>query len=1099
MRRQLDLKLALWLVGIVFVFGVSLHALHAYQVDRNADALLHQADRALDKKQIDQALRMFGHYLAYRPHDTDARARYGLLLEKHATNPPDRLRAALTLQEVLRDDPSRKDVRFRLVHCLVNLQRLPEAIGEAEKLLTDWDKPGEIEHVLGWCHEAQGKYEKAAEWFRKAIAIDPHRLESYVLLAEVLQAKLNEPEQAAEVMNDLVQHNPRSFQAYLTRSRFLQKHGDNARAEKDIQEALTLAPEEQAVLLAAADWSQSHGNSDTARKHLAKGIALHPTDATMYKALAGLELTSGKRAPAKELLRQGLKQNPESVDLSVLLIDILIDEAELAEAEQLLADLRRSGFVSPMTDYFQGRLKVQRGQWSSAIPLLERARAELGAGSEWASRVNLLLGLCYRQSGDLEQQLTAFRLAVLLEPTWTAAHMGLGSALLTAGRQEEAMLELQLVSKSADAPPEVWTELARCMLLRTQRQLAQQQNWAELNKLLDKCEKVRPGSIEVRILRAEVLAAQKKFDEAADLLENARGKFPKNIAIESALADLARRENRFDEATKIIDQAEKTLGNSLEIRLARIRLWRSANTPQARQVLAAQADNLQSLSIENRTRILREVADALANQGDTTVAEKLWRRLIQDNPSDVRSRFRIVEAKLQAGQVEQVRPLLLELRKLEGEKGTLWRHAMAASLLAESPHQPAKLAEARRIVAEARRLQRDWGRLPLLEARIDEADGKPALAIQNYQAAFELGERSPRMVFRLIQLLQDRHNFASAEDVLRKFEDEAPLPSELSRLGAEIALSNNNLKRALALAKAAVPAASRDYRDYLWLAKIHEAADQQPQAEQYLRQAVALAGHTPDTWVALVRHLVRAGERGAAESVVRQARDKVPPARAAFTLARCYEALGEPEEAEKYFHEALTQRPDDFTILFAAGDFFRSSDQPVKAIPVLKKALRPEVAAPIEMVVRGRRQLAVILGPSDPKQALELLDMNRSLLGANVTDVRARALVEGTTPRKQLSSIQAFEATLGGGSGSPEEMFLYAKLCEAADNAATARRVLLELVTSNPHNAQYLAHYARSQALSGELSDALSYFHKLERLEPKSQRTLELKKLILKI
>src|SRR5262249_24674380 len=148
--------------------------------------------------------------------------------------------------------------------------------------------------------------------------------------------------------------------------------------------------------------------------------------------------------------------------------------------------------------------------------------------------------------------------------------------------------------------------------------------------------------------------------------------------------------------------------------------------------------------------------------------------------------------------------------------------------------------------------------------------------------------------YRLVQLMQERRNFTGAEEVLRKFEEQQPLPPELARLGAEIALANNHPGGALAMAQQAVPAGSRDYRDYLWLARIPETPRDVPPAETHLRKAVALAPHTPDTWVALVRHLVRAGQRSAAQSVVHEASAKVPAIRATFTLARCHDALGQP-------------------------------------------------------------------------------------------------------------------------------------------------------------------------------------------------------------
>src|SRR5262249_21773968 len=155
----------------------------------------------------------------------------------------------------------------------------------------------------------------------------------------------------------------------------------------------------------------------------------------------------------------------------------------------------------------------------------------------------------------------------------------------------------------------------------------------------------------------------------------------------------------------------------------------------------------------------------------------------------------------------------------------------------------------------------------------------------------------------------------------RVLEGQSPLDKELARLGADIALGNRDLKRAVALARQAVPAASRDYRDQLWLAHVLWTAGQPAEAEETLRGAVKTAPSNPDVWVALVRHLARTGQHGEAEAVLEEARQKLPKDRVPLTMARGYEALGQLDRSEQVYLDLLKQRPDDFIALASLADF----------------------------------------------------------------------------------------------------------------------------------------------------------------------------------
>jgi cellulose synthase operon protein C len=61
-----------------------------------------------------------------------------------------------------------------------------------------------------------------------------------------------------------------------------------------------------------------------------------------------------------------------------------------------------------------------------------------------------------------------------------------------------------------------------------------------------------------------------------------------------------------------------------------------------------------------------------------------------------------------------------------------------------------------------------WARVPALEARLEEAEGRPERALAAYLRAIALGDRRPEVIRRAAQLLTERGRRAEAAEVLRK-------------------------------------------------------------------------------------------------------------------------------------------------------------------------------------------------------------------------------------------------------------------------------------------------------------------------------------------
>src|ERR1019366_1843762 len=172
----------------------------------------------------------------------------------------------------------------------------------------------------------------------------------------------------------------------------------------------------------------------------------------------------------------------------ILLIDLMIDQKHYKEAQAKIDDLVKAGLKPALPSYLRARICVARQEWSEGIKLLESARKALGAGSEWSSRVNALLGLSYRNVGDPEQELQAFRRAVRDEPIWMTANVGLSQALFANGRIEEASQTLEPLQSAKDLPAEYWILLSRARLYQQMRLPEAERRWNTVEEALAKAD-----------------------------------------------------------------------------------------------------------------------------------------------------------------------------------------------------------------------------------------------------------------------------------------------------------------------------------------------------------------------------------------------------------------------------------------------------------------------------------------------------------------------------------------------------------------------------------------------------------------------------------
>src|SRR5947209_3929895 len=125
--RRFNVKFLVMVVGLGSLLGAGASLVYQTQLGRTVRALLREAELASARGDNPGAVQAFQRYLVIRPRSFDVLERYGLVLAQGATDARTQLQTYLTLEQVLRQDPTRREVRRRLVDVAMDLGRHKDA------------------------------------------------------------------------------------------------------------------------------------------------------------------------------------------------------------------------------------------------------------------------------------------------------------------------------------------------------------------------------------------------------------------------------------------------------------------------------------------------------------------------------------------------------------------------------------------------------------------------------------------------------------------------------------------------------------------------------------------------------------------------------------------------------------------------------------------------------------------------------------------------------------------------------------------------------------------------------------------------------------
>lgn len=319
---------------------------------------------------------------------------------------------------------------------------------------------------------------------------------------------------------------------------------------------------------------------------------------------------------------------------------------------------------------------------------------------------------------------------------------------------------------------------------------------------------------------------------------------------------------------------------------------------------------MDKFSDEDQQSLLSGLARAYATVGEFERAIELWQSVAAADPNAIEPRLAILQLIIAAQQQSDIEiatgdevwnSTLAEVRAIES----------AASLAGESDsqkqrrsHAPnadyyeavrlildatedengrkAKLKEAQSLLERARRDRPMWSAIPRALGDIEVMRGNRALAIEHYEKAFALGDRTPRMIGRIAQHYYSQLTEEGVERAGRLMDEvraENPnlISGELAQLQWRISWRRSQFEDALNVLEDLASRSDTLENRLRWLWAQLLTGQQTDDIEQLLEElANDYGSESPEVWRVWVAYLVQAGRTDDAIAVIEQAKKKLP-------------------------------------------------------------------------------------------------------------------------------------------------------------------------------------------------------------------------------
>jgi tetratricopeptide (TPR) repeat protein len=819
------------------------------------------------------------------------------------------------------------------------------------------------------------------------------------------------------------------------------------------------------------------------------------------------------REKALEILAKGFREL-KSPNLLWQQADWQIDADEIEPAQKSVQQLAAKNFDQRALEYLRGKISFAQKKWMPASRSLESCRSYFANQPDTAKVVEYLLAICYGNLGNDDQRTSALRRSLAIDPGFEAARVALTA--ITAQNKQTIDLPLKdiiaLIKSSKDTRA---LSTLIPLAIATKKQLPKdEQNWKEMQDILDEVGKNFPDYEDLPLFRCNMLIAQDRGEEAEKMLHELAVKHPKNSQYWLVLTSWYVQKKKFDEAEKCLTAFEKAAGDTVELRLMKMNYCLRRQGKEALPQLKALGEKTDAFDDQQKNLLWQNLLGAMREIGARDEMAALTKLMAERDPNNINYLIFSFEQASETGDIKRLEKISNDIERLEGN-GPYWYTTQAIICIqkAAAGGDAALLDEALKLLDKAKEKRPNWAKIPFLTGRIYDAKNDPKNALKFYQDTIELHDYQPIAIMRIVDILCQRQNIRDAHVFLQRLErDQAALSAETLKKWVAILLNPDihDYEAALEKARKVTAGKTENYKDLIWfgqaLAEIDRLTSSPnrkkvfdnliPEAEKSLRRAVELNPDAPEGWKNLINFLVSVDKLSEAETTFDEARKKFTGKEGQLSIAQCLELLKKYEQAKEEYELLLSADPKDVRTTRIVAEFFirmSGANQAERATYVkqaeslLNRMIESkDVKADPEDVLWARNKLALIIstrpGYENVEKARNLVAKNLEAEPDSTADLRLLAQINCMDPRQsnRQEAIRVYTELLKSQRASNDDRLGLAYLYLANGNWNGASEVLRDLAINASDDPKYLSIYIRELLDHGEVSDADIYLHQLQ-------------------
>ena len=1135
-RYRVNYGLLIGLLTSAVVIGAVFYVVLQIQLERNADQLLTRADLAEKAGEVRKSAGFLVRYYRQRPAELEpakrlVKALVAILSLPDVEPSKDYGNAVGFMEAIVRDhDKQAPDVRKDLANLYIIARRWPDALQHVDILINTDPKNEELQGLRMRCLLGGKQDQKALAYASKIVGLNlqrgefdvesasgPSSVGVYPQLARLVSSIEKDEDLADRIINQMVEVNPESVKALVIRARYQLQREREEEAEADLATALSMAPKDEQVLLSNALYYRNKKNFQEARTLLQTGIEEYPENAGFYRELALVEFQETNRLDvAIGHLDVGLEKAPPGPARSLLFFKASL-QADSGDAEGLQKSVRElkgfGGLASHQIDFLEARLLFIRNEWFAAAKMFERVRPIVRTSVEMGGPTHFLLGVCYYRLGQHEIALEMLQIARDIQPANTRA-----AKLITA---------IGNILKPTQQPKQ--DGLSQQVIAELQKP-EEEQDWEKIDAAaVAQFEKGDGDPVRLTLLRAEILMRRQRYQQAEALIEQARIESPESQSLARlAIQIIARNPDRGP--VEALREFEQSVGPryplSVAAKLMKADLLFEIDDEGVTEQVFAIANGIEDWDQSQKILLWKALAGKFKRVGDNESNLRCLSIVTTIDPGDLATLLELFQASLAAKDDAGVQEAQDKILSLVGsENNATWLYTEASRVTSEAlanRRDPVMLARANDLVDRALGIRPKWHLLFLARADVALARGDNGVALEALDEAEKLGPMPTPGKIRHITLLMAEQRY---KDALRVLENTSRLVRGrvLGQQYAEVLLNVGSISQAVETAKKIADDNPENHKMQLWFSRfMRRVAVVAKDGDQYqsssiaqsiaaLESAVANNPGSAEAWLELITTHVANRDQIAAQDALRRAQLALPADVTSNVLARGYELVGRPFDAEIAYRLMIDRNPDDLRIKRQLAAFYFSARYPrkdglAKATRLINEILSasadPEVLANARPHVQwARRRAAQQFSTTQDYQSL--LKAER-LLAANSQEgklpledrlLMAQILALRPEPPSRVKAVQLLEDLKRTQTLTPQIELTLGKLYFQLGDWDACRSQMQEVVASAPKMAAARATYIRMllrQKDSQSHNEAARELAKLRKIAPTDPETLEL-------